>query len=451
MRRRRSGRVTAGVCAVAIATVGLGLAGSAGAADSNQFKNLKPVKEPSPCKNDPGVSDTEIKIGTIIPTSGPTAAFYGGTADGIEARIAKANAEGELGDRKITLVQVDDGGDAARNVTAAQQLVEDEGVFAIISESNAGDASGSYLNGEGVPVVGWQLGLPVYGTYPNYFGFQNANTKDIKTHYTSRNADVIKALGGTKIAVVGNTTANSATFVEQVADAANKTKGLKTVYTNHDIPAGTTDFGSVAQEIKESGADSMYTAMDNTSNTGLMQALKQASVTLDPVVFPGGYDPRILSLPTYDNVYFGVEFQPFEVADIKGSWPGLDAYKQWMASEKPNGILNQISAVGWLSAEALIQGIKEAGVNCPTRKAFINNLRLVDDYTADGWFEPVDFSAVYNKPFTCVYYVHVENQAFVPQFEGEPFCAKQIIKNDKITKLVPDTTAAPTTTTAPPA
>jgi hypothetical protein len=39
----------------------------------------------------------------------------------------------------------------------------------------------------------------------------------------------------------------------------------------------------------------------------------------------------------------------------------------------------------------------------------------------------------------------------VPQFEGEPFCAKQVITNYKITKLVPETTAAPTTTSAPPA
>ena len=29
-------------------------------------------------------------------------------------------------------------------------------------------------------------------------------------------------------------------FTEQVKSAANKTKGLKTVYINHDIPVGTT-------------------------------------------------------------------------------------------------------------------------------------------------------------------------------------------------------------------
>ena len=41
----------------------------------------------------------------------------------------------------------------------------------------------------------------------------------------------------------------------------------------------------------------MYTALDNAGNTGLMAALKQAGVTLDPVVFPGGYSPLVLGLP----------------------------------------------------------------------------------------------------------------------------------------------------------
>ena len=31
-----------------------------------------------------------------------------------------------------------------------------------------------------------------------------------------------------------------------------------------------------------------------------------------------------------------------------------------------------------------IQGLKEAGLNCPTREAFIANMRLVDDYDGAG-------------------------------------------------------------------
>jgi branched-chain amino acid transport system substrate-binding protein len=452
MKRRRFARIVVGFSAAAMVTVGLGVSGASGATTdpADQFKNLKHIAAPNPCKNDPGVTDTEIKIGTIIPTSGPFAPFYGSSIDGINARIAKANAEGELGNRKITLTNVDDAGDTSRNVTAAQQLAEEDKVFAIITESNAGDASGEYLHDQKIPVVGWQLGLPVYGTYPNYFGMQNANTKDIATNFTSRNADVVKALGGTKLAIIGASTANSAVFTEQVASAANKTKGLKTVYLNHDIPVGTTDFGAIADQIKQSGADSMYTALDTAGNTGLMSALKQAGVKLKPVVFPGGYSPLVLGLATYDDVYFGIEFKPFEVTP---SWPGLDEFKKWMASTKPTAVLSQITAVGWLSANTMIEGIKAAGESCPTRKAFINNLRIEKGYTADGFFSdlPIDFAKVYDNTFKCVYYVHVQNQQFVPQFNGKPFCAKQVIVDNKISKFTAPTTtvAAPTTTVAP--
>jgi len=212
MKARRWVRAIAGVSVLAAASMGLlASAGSAGAADSgsNQFSNLKPIKPPAKCPSDKdGVTNDEIKVGLVVPTSGPLALFYADAAAGTRARIAQANAEGELGNRKITLVQVDDAGDTSRNVTSTQQLVEQDGVFGIITNTPAGDASGQYLHDQGVPVVGWQLGLPVYGTYPNYFGMQNANAKDIKTNFTSRNADVVKALGGTKLAIVGNSIAN---------------------------------------------------------------------------------------------------------------------------------------------------------------------------------------------------------------------------------------------------
>ena len=454
MKARRLSRVVVGLCVLAIASVGILATGTAGAASdpSDQFANLKPIKAPNPCKNDPGITDTEIKLGTIVPTSGPFATTYGPTLDGIKARIAKANETGELGDRKITLVNVDDAGDAARNVTAAQELVESDKVFAIMSESNAGDASGEYLHGQKIPVVGWQLGLPVYGTYTNYFGMQNANTKNIQTEFTSRNADVIKALGGKKLAIIGNSTANAAVFTEQVASAANKTKGLKTVYLNHDIPVGTTDFGAVADQIKQSGADSAYITLDFAGNSGLSTALTQAGVKLKPIVYPGGYSPQVLAIPAYDDKYFGIEFKPYEITP---SWPGLDDFKKYMAQTSPSTAVGQFAGVGWITGETMIKGLQAAGVTCPTRKAFINNLRLVKGYTGDGFFpDPettIDFAKVYGKPFQCVYYVHVENKTFVPQFGGKPFCAKQLITDNKITKVVPTTTTvAPAATTAAP-
>jgi ABC-type branched-subunit amino acid transport system substrate-binding protein len=228
---------------------------------------------------------------------------------------------------------------------------------------------------------------------------------------------------------------------------------MKSVYINHDIPPGTTEYGSVADQIKQSGADSLYSALDSQGQSALISALRQANVTLKPIVIPGGYSPAVLGLPSYDDVYFGIEFKPYELTP---EWNGLTEYKKWMASEVPNAPLSQLTGVGWISTETFLQGIKEAGVSCPTRKAFINNLRLLKGYTGDGFFDdnPINFAEVYNKPFTCVHYVHVENKQFVPQFDGKPFCAKQLFKDNKTLKnlqtpAAPTTTAAPATTAAP--
>jgi branched-chain amino acid transport system substrate-binding protein len=453
MKQRRWGRAIAGLAVLATASIGLVTAGVATAASdssSTQFDKLKTIKAPSPCPNTDGVSADEIKVGTIGTTSGPLALFYGSVIDGVKARVAQANAEGELGKRKITLVNADDAGDTSRNVTAAQQLVESDGVFGIITNTPAGDASGKYLNSQKVPAVGWQLGLPVYGTYTNYFGNQNANTKDIKADFTSRNADVVKALGGTKLALVANSIANGVIFTEQVKYAADHTKGLKSAYINHDIPPGTTEMGSVVDQIKQSGADSLYVALDSPGLGALMSALKQADVNLKPIVIPGGYSPVVLKIPTYADTYFGIEFKPYEVTP---SWPGLDDYKKWMASTSPSASLSQLTGEGWLSANTFIEGLKAAGVSCPTRKAFINNLRLEKGYTGNGFFDDpqttIDFAKVYNKPFNCVYYVHVENEQFVPQFDGKPFCAKQHFKNNKSLKNVEVPVATTATTAAP--
>jgi len=49
-------------------------------------------------KYGPGVTDTEIKIGNIMPYSGPAAAYFN-----------KVNAEGGINGRKINFISYDDG------------------------------------------------------------------------------------------------------------------------------------------------------------------------------------------------------------------------------------------------------------------------------------------------------------------------------------------------------
>ena len=58
-------------------------------------------------KYDPGASDTEIKIGNIMPYSGP-ASSYGVIGKTEAAYFNKINAEGGINGRKINFITYDD-------------------------------------------------------------------------------------------------------------------------------------------------------------------------------------------------------------------------------------------------------------------------------------------------------------------------------------------------------
>jgi len=414
---------TALIIAIAVSTIGLGqTAGNAGTG--------RPAAKT--CKSEPGITPTEIKVGGLYPTSGPSAQSFAAAGDGIQARFAKANAEGELGSRKIVFTPADDAADPARNISAAQQLVEKDGVFGIIEVTNASDASGAYLNKEKIPVTGWHVGNQAWGTYKNMFSFRNSVTTDPEGTYATRIGDLVKSYGGKKVAVIGQSSASSTTFVEQSEKAINSA-GLKVVYKTTALTPADRDFTAVAEKIKESGADSVLTGMDLIQNAALNQALTQANYPLKVVIFPGGYDKRAAGIPGMEGVIFSIEFKPFEENP-----PAFVDYEKWMKQELPDQpYLGQIPYIGWLSADTFIEGLKAAGLECPTRAAFIKNLRKVKGYDANGAFEPVDFAKVFGNPLLCAFYVQVVDGAFVPQFDGKPFCTKAIVTKGKLKKLTP--------------
>lgn len=376
------------------------------------------MTEPNPCVNDPGVTATTIKVGAILPKSGATALSFQDTEAGLKARFDEANKTGELGARKIQLVVRDDAGDVTRDGEAARQLIESDKVFGVVLMSPVGNGSAQYLNQQAIPVAGWHVGLKEWSIYDNMFTFRSPPAADPAHDYSTRNNDFLKTMGATKLAVIGGMNGSSATYVIQVAKSVKQLGQIQVVLEKTDVPPDQTDFTTIAQSIKDAGADAVLTGMDFLQNTKLSDSLSKAGVHPKVLAFPGGYDPRVLHLPGIEGATFGVEFKPFEE-----STPATQAFDKWAPKEVPRG---QVPFVGWLSGEMFIQGIKDAGLNCPTRKAFVNNLRLEHAYTGNGAFDPVDLSTVMGTQFQCVYYVRVENAKFVPLFDGKQFCGKPL-------------------------
>ncbi|HWS47202.1 MAG TPA: ABC transporter substrate-binding protein [Acidimicrobiia bacterium] len=389
------------------------------ATGQNQFANLKPIAAPNPCVNDPGMSSSEIKVGVIVPQTGAQAASFQDALNGIKARVDKANSSGELGARKITLVIRDDGGDQTKNLQQSRDLVENAKVWALVEVSAASGGGASYLSQNGIPVTGWHVGIPAWSIDKNMFTFRLPTAADPGHVYNDRDATIMKNQGVTKVALIGGGNAQSVDFLSRNKHSF-KAVGLPVVYDNESVPAGTTDFTAEAQAIKDSGADGLLTGMDFIPNTNLSAQLQKDGVQMKELQFPGGYDPRVLGLPGMEGAFFGLEFKPFE------STPPTPAYTAFNTAMPQGQVRNQVSYIGWLSGEILMQGIKDAGVSCPTRTAFINNLRMEHAYTGNGAFDPVDLAAGFGQEFPCAYYVKVVNKQFAPQFGGVQQCGKPI-------------------------
>ncbi|WP_375778118.1 ABC transporter substrate-binding protein [Bradyrhizobium sp. ma5] len=127
-------------------------------------------------KYDPGASDTEIKIGNIMPYSGPASA-YGVIGKASEAYFRMINDEGGINGRKITFVTYDDAYSPPKTVEQARKLVENDDVLLIFQPlgTPGNTAIQKYLNTKKVPQLFVASGATKWGDPKNFpwtMGFQ---------------------------------------------------------------------------------------------------------------------------------------------------------------------------------------------------------------------------------------------------------------------------------------
>ena len=120
-------------------------------------------------KYDTGVTDTEIKIGNIIPYSGPASA-YSIMGKTMSAYFRMVNDNGGVNGRKINFISYDDGFSPPKTVEQARKLVESDEVFlifaAIGTPTNA--AIQKYMNAKRVPQLFVLSGASRWGD-PEHF------------------------------------------------------------------------------------------------------------------------------------------------------------------------------------------------------------------------------------------------------------------------------------------
>jgi branched-chain amino acid transport system substrate-binding protein len=125
----------------------------------------------------PGITSTQIVIGSHQPLTGVAAPGYSEIAPGSNAYFKYVNAHGGVNGRKIVYKYLDDAYDPAKTATVVRQLVLQNNVFALFDGLGTPThlAAVSFLNAQKVPDPFVASGCECWNSpqkYPETFGWQ---------------------------------------------------------------------------------------------------------------------------------------------------------------------------------------------------------------------------------------------------------------------------------------
>jgi branched-chain amino acid transport system substrate-binding protein len=117
----------------------------------------------------PGVTDTEIKIGTTTPYSGPASAYAAGAVS-TTAFFAMINEQGGVNGRKINYISLDDAYSPPKTVEQIRRLIESEEVLFLVNPVGTATnmAVVKYINQKRVPHLFIGTGATVFNDPEHY-------------------------------------------------------------------------------------------------------------------------------------------------------------------------------------------------------------------------------------------------------------------------------------------
>jgi branched-chain amino acid transport system substrate-binding protein len=363
---------------------------------------------------DPGVSATQIKVGSIADVTGPLSSGFAPIVNGVEAYFSMINAEGGVDGRTIKLAyQEDDQGSPTVDLTVAQQLVHDN-VFAVVGVATPFFGGAKYLAQQGMPTFGYAVSTD-YADRPTLF----ADYGSVLCFPCGAPGDAYLAqqLGAQSIAVVAYGVPQSAAACS-AAVTGMRAEGLNVSFTDLNLVYGGDPTPDVLQ-MKAKNVDLLFTCLDVNGNVGFARAISQNGLTMKQVWF-NGYDRGTLAQygSIMNGVYFGLEHVPFEAAlEYPGLYPGLDTYIKEMQKYQPSYTYEEVSLDGWMAADQFVTGLKAVGKNL-TQKKLVTALNKETAFNGGGLTTPTNWTKSHfgSPPPYCQAEVQVIAGHFVPAF-----------------------------------
>jgi len=335
-------------------------------------------------KYDPGATDTEIKIGNIMPYSGP-ASSYGVIGKTEKAYIDMINAEGGVNGRKINFISYDDAYSPPKAIEQARKLVESDEVLFIFQSlgTPSNSAIMKYMNAKKVPQLFVASGATKFGDPKNFpwtMGFQpnyqsegHIYAKYIREHFPD-----------SKIAVFWQNDDAGKDQFKGLKDGLGDKANMIIADKSYEVSDPSIDSQIVA--LHDSGADIFFSW---AAPKGSAQAIRKVGEL--------GWKPKFFLANTATTIASvlkpaGLEYSKgiISTAYVKDptdpTWkddPGMKKWREFMVKWNPDGDqANANNTYAYVESQALIQVLKQCGDNL-TRENVMKQAANLKNFTSD--------------------------------------------------------------------
>jgi branched-chain amino acid transport system substrate-binding protein len=361
-------------------------------------------------------------IGVLADVTGPGASVNGSSSSGVQAGIKLAARDGYT----VKMIVADTGTSPSQALTAAQQLVEQDNVEAVVAESAVTFGAAPWLAAHGVPVLGWSEDGPEWLTDRNMFS-PGGPSDPAKAATTL--GKFFKMVGVTNLAVVGYGYVLSSEGAKSFADSA-KQAGVKVGYLNDTVPLGTTDVQPLVLAMKSAGANGFTGLLEPNAALLTIQALRQQGVHLKAGVLFTGYGGDLQQAGSgaeaaANGVYFPLQFEPVELHTS-----ATEQLQKDLASVGVTTDPTFAEYVGYLSVDLLVHGLEKAGAD-PTQADLIKALNGIDPYDAAGLLTGHTLNVGARTPVpsgvdNCLWFTRLNGTKFQLVPGAEPVCGSLI-------------------------
>jgi branched-chain amino acid transport system substrate-binding protein len=336
---------------------------------------------------DPGVTDTEIKIGDVNIMTGPASFIGRAVAVGSKVAAAEINEAGGVNGRKITIVTEDDGYVPARSFQALTKLIEVDGIFALNGTSGTANVLAM------MPLIE-ENNLPtVVTTAPNELVYT-----PVRPSVFTVGASYSDAFYGQLKYIHENMAPKDSVYglirqdddfggaIEHGYERAIKEFGVKDGIRLR-FKKGAANFAAEVAQMKQAGVNVLANGGIIAGAANILGEARKLSMDLQVAgVWSENMPPSVnLSAPAgYDYL----------VADyVALSGPAIDAFiekaKKYATPEEVAAI-NRYTYVTYVGLSAMAEAMKQCGKDL-TRACTIEKLKGLKNFDTQGVSAPISF------------------------------------------------------------